>query len=57
MVLKCLKLKNHVLETWMLEHMSDIENNLSIAMHLHVHNGEIMDETRLLHLQAHMLDG
>ena len=48
MALKCLKLKNHVLETWMLEHMSDIESNLSIAMHLHVHNGEIMDETRLL---------
>ena len=56
MVLKCLKLKNHVLETWMLENMSDIESNLSIAMHLHVHNGEIMDETRLLHWQAHMLD-
>ena len=56
MVLKCLKLKNHVLETWMLENMTDIESNLSIAMHLHVHNGEIMDETRLLHWQAHMLD-
>ena len=48
MVLKCLKLKNHVLETWMLENMSNIGSNLSIAMHLHVHNGEIMDETRLL---------
>ena len=48
MILKCIKLKNHVLETWMLESMSNIGSNLSIAMHLHVHNGEIMDETRLL---------
>ena len=52
-----LNLRNHVLETWMRETMSDLEKQ---SQHCNAPPRaqwqEIVDETRLLHCQAHMLD-